>query len=107
MIPAKSKPETPEAFEILSAEIQRASEVMKAMAGETRLKIMCALSGGEKPVTELALMTGQSLPAVSQHLARLRAAKLVESRREAQTVHYRCADGIGRALVDTLCKYYA
>ncbi len=107
MTSANPKPTSPEAFDILSHEIHRASEVLKAMSSETRLKIMCALSAGERPVTELAQMTGQSLPAVSQHLARLRAARLVESRREAQTVHYRCADGIGRALIDTLCKFYA
>ena len=51
-------------------------------------------------------MTGQSHSAVSQHLAKLRAAGLVESRRDAQTIYYRCAGGIGRALVDTLCAYY-
>ena len=44
--------------------------------------------------------------AVSQHLAKLRAANLVESRRDAQTIYYRCAGGIGRELVNTLCAYY-
>lgn len=83
-----------------------AASVLKAMASETRLKIMCALSEGEVPVNHLAEMTGQSQSAVSQHLAKLRAARLVESRRDAQTIYYRCRPGIAQALIDTLCDYY-
>ncbi|HPE48367.1 MAG TPA: metalloregulator ArsR/SmtB family transcription factor [Hyphomonas sp.] len=96
-----------EAFEVVSGSIGEASEVLKAMASDTRLKIMCALSeGGELPVGELAELTGQSHSAVSQHLAKLRAAGLVESRRDAQTIFYRCGSGIGSALINTLCEYY-
>jgi len=43
---------------------------------------------------------------VSQHLAKLRAAGLVESRRDAQTIYYRCSGGIGSELVKTLCDFY-
>ena len=55
---------------------------------------------------ELAELTEQSHSAVSQHLAKLRAAGLVESRRDAQTIYYRCSGGIGRALITTLCDFY-
>lgn len=99
-------PKTAEAFEIMSERIHDAAEVLKAMSSETRLKILCALSGGELPVNQLADLTGQSPSAVSQHLAKLRAANLVEARRDAQTIFYRCTDGIGRTLVDTLCDFY-
>ena len=47
-------------------------------------------------VGELASLTEQSHSAVSQHLAKLRAANLVESRRDAQTIYYRCSGGVGR-----------
>ena len=60
----------------------------------------------EMPVGELANLTEQSHSAVSQHLAKLRAADLVESRRDAQTIYYRCSGGVGRALINTLCDYY-
>jgi len=104
---AARKPAARDAFEVVSDSIHEASEVMKAMASDTRLKIMCALSeGGEMPVGQLAEMTGQSQSAVSQHLAKLRAAGLVESRRDAQTIYYRCSGGIGRALISTLCDFY-
>ena len=103
---SSTKPSTPETFELMSERIRDASEVLKAMASDTRLKIMCALSEGEMPVNQLAELTDQSSSAVSQHLAKLRAAGLVESRRNAQTIYYRCAGGLGRALVDTLCEFY-
>lgn len=93
-------------FDLMSANILEAAGVLKAMASETRLQILCALSDGEKPVNMLADMTRQSASAVSQHLSKLRAAGLVESRRDAQTIYYRCAQGIGRNLVNTLCDYY-
>lgn len=67
---------------------------------------MCALSEGEAPVNQLSDMTGQSQSAVSQHLAKLRTAGLVDSRRVAQTIYYRCRPGIAQALIDTLCDHY-
>ena len=99
-------PNSQDAFEVVSTRIHEASEILKAMSSDTRLKIICALSEGEFPVNQLADMTEQSPSAVSQHLAKLRAAGLVESRRDAQTIYYRCAGGIGRALINTLCDFY-
>ena len=93
-------------FEVVSGSIGEASDILKAMASDTRLKIMCALGDGEMPVGQLAELTQQSHSAVSQHLAKLRAAGLVESRRDAQTIYYRCSGGVGRALINTLCDYY-
>lgn len=95
-----------EALEMVTARVQEASGALKAMASETRLKIMCALSEGERPVYELADLTGQSHSAVSQHLAKLRAAGLVDSRRDGQTIYYRCTPGIAQHLIDTLCRFY-
>lgn len=92
---------------VVTERVQEAAGVLKAMASETRLKIMCALSEGELPVNQLAEMTGQSQSAVSQHLAKLRAAGLVESRRDAQTIYYRCQPGIAQVLIDALCDFYA
>ncbi|MCI4643359.1 MAG: metalloregulator ArsR/SmtB family transcription factor [Hyphomonadaceae bacterium] len=99
-------PNSKDAFDVMSSRIREASDTLKAMSSETRLKIMCALAAGELPVNQLADLTDQSQSAVSQHLAKLRAAGLVESRRDAQTIYYRCAGGIGRTLIDTLCDFY-
>ena len=81
-----SHPKTAEAFDIMSEKIHHAAEVLKAMSSETRLKILCALSEGELPVNQLAELTQQSPSAVSQHLAKLRAANLVEDKRKLSKI---------------------
>lgn len=65
-----------------------ASELLKVMANENRLQIMCQLVNGEKSVQELegALSLRQS--ALSQHLAILRREKIVKTRRQAQFIYY-------------------
>lgn len=95
-----------DALAALSEQAQEAAGALKAMASETRLRIMCSLSSGEQPVNQLAAMTGQSASAISQHLAKLRAAGLVESRRDGQAIYYRCSPGIARELIETLCSFY-
>ena len=105
-MPHAHRPGNQDAFDIVSERIHEASEVLKALASETRLKVLCALSTGELPVNQLAELTNQSASAASQHLSKLRAAGLVETRRDGQTIYYRCSGGIGRALVDTLCNFY-
>lgn len=83
-----------------------ASELLKALANEQRLLILCHLAEGELAVGELLerLALGQS--ALSQHLAKLRESALVRTRREAQTVYYRLADGPVQALMATLHGIY-
>jgi DNA-binding transcriptional ArsR family regulator len=95
------------ALEIISDHAAEAAHTLKAMASETRLMILCALSAGELPVNTLAQLTGQSPSAVSQHLAKLRSAGLVDSRRDGQTIYYRCRKGIASDVIATLCKHYA
>lgn len=102
-----SKPdEDAEAITTLSERAEEAVDALKAMASETRLRIMCSLSCGEQSVNQLAAATGQSQSAVSQHLAKLRAARLVGSRRDGQTIYYSCNPGIARELIETLCRFY-
>lgn len=98
---------SPEAFEIMSERIHEAAHVLKAMASDTRLKILCALSAGELSVGELAEMTNRSSSSVSQHLAKLRSAGLVTANRDAQTIFYSCTGGVGKVVVDALCGHYS
>jgi len=65
-----------------------ACELLKAMANEWRLMILCQLSEGEKTVSELQSLLGLSQSALSQHLAILRREKIVRSRKHAQSVSY-------------------
>lgn len=68
------------------------SEFLKILANENRLMLLCTLLEGEKSVSELNKQVDISASALSQHLAWLREAKLVSTRRESQTIYYQLAD---------------
>ena len=69
-------------------QFEAASFMLKLLADPTRLRILWALLHGEHSVNELASHVGSPAPAVSQHLAKLRLAKLVRTRREGTQVFY-------------------
>ncbi|AYG81233.1 MULTISPECIES: metalloregulator ArsR/SmtB family transcription factor [Streptomyces] len=72
-----------------SAEVLgEAAGVFGLLASPARLHIMWTLSHGESDVSGLAERVGGALPAVSQHLAKLKLAGLVRSRREGRRVVY-------------------
>ncbi|WIM68529.1 metalloregulator ArsR/SmtB family transcription factor [Corynebacterium breve] len=74
----------------LSAELVDATvQTLGLLANETRLRLLWELRGRELTVNDLAERVDKPGPAVSQHLAKLRLAGLVESRREAQFIFYR------------------
>ncbi|MBN7452923.1 ArsR/SmtB family transcription factor, partial [Mycobacteroides abscessus] len=54
----------------------------------TRVRVLWALTAGELSVNELADSVGKPAPSVSQHLAKLRMARLVRTRRDGTTVYY-------------------
>lgn len=64
-------------------------EALKALGHPVRLKIVRALSGQERNVGEIEEAASIGQPTLSQQLAVLRAAGLVETRREAKLVYYR------------------
>ena len=66
----------------------QACELLKVMANEWRLIILCQLSEGEKTVSELQSMLDLSQSALSQHLAVLRREKVVRARKQGQSVYY-------------------
>lgn len=69
-----------------------AVRLLKALANEHRLSILCFLRDGEVSVTELSQHLPLSQSALSQHLAWLRAEHLVQHRREGQSVYYHLSD---------------
>jgi ArsR family transcriptional regulator, zinc-responsive transcriptional repressor len=74
-------------------------EVFRMLADATRIRLLWALTDGESSVNELAEMAGKSAPSVSQHLAKLRMARLVRTRREGTTIFYRLENEHVRQLV--------
>ncbi len=73
--------------------------ILKAVADPTRYRLLWALSGRELPVGSLAEMMGAHVAAVSQHLAKLRTAGLVASRREGTRIYYRVTGPHVRSLL--------
>lgn len=92
--------------EAMRAHANDAAQLLKALANDKRLMILCLLAKGEHSVGQLNAMLDLSQSALSQHLAVLREDGLVCTRREAQTIHYSLADGPARRIVETLHEIY-
>jgi DNA-binding transcriptional ArsR family regulator len=74
-------------------------EVFTMLADATRVRIVLALQDGERSVNTLAELVGKSPTAVSQHLAKLRLARMVSTRHEANRVYYRLTNEHVRQVV--------
>ena len=83
-----------------------AAELLKAMANETRLMILCLLAKGEQSVSELERKLELPQARVSQQLARLRHAELVKSRTEGARVVYSLASARVSAIIAVLYEVY-
>ena len=79
-----------------------AAQLLKALANEKRLQILCLLAEHERPVHELNAMLVLSLSALSQHLAVLREENMVQTRREAQSIFYSLVPGPALEVIQTL-----
>jgi ArsR family transcriptional regulator, virulence genes transcriptional regulator len=90
----------PNSMALFAAKAAEAASLLKELASEKRLLVLCALMDQrEMSVTELAGRVNLSQSALSQHLARLREQNIVSYRRDGATLLYSVADGnIGRIL---------
>jgi DNA-binding transcriptional ArsR family regulator len=87
---------------LMAEQARAAANLMKAVAHEGRLMILCHLVGGEKSVSELEELIGARQAAVSQQLARLRLEGLVRSRRDGKAIYYSIGDEKALRLIQTL-----
>jgi DNA-binding transcriptional ArsR family regulator len=74
-------------------------EVFRMLADATRVQVLWSLADRELSVNELAEHVGKPAPSVSQHLAKLRMARLVQTRREGTTIFYSLENNHIRQLV--------
>jgi len=102
---AENVDEAPELSELHDM-ASNAVELLKAMANEWRLMILCQLSEGEKTVSELQEILGLSQSALSQHLAVLRRERIVRSRKEAQSVSYSLSGDDATKVMNTLHEVF-
>ncbi|MGI2034007.1 ArsR/SmtB family transcription factor [Rhizobium panacihumi] len=86
--------------------LAKAAELLSAMANHKRMLILNILSKQEVSVGSLAVMTELSQSALSQHLGKLRGAKLVKTRRDAQTIFYRCDSDAVKQVLGTLSSLF-
>ena len=78
----------------IESEQSKLTTVLRAMSNAKRMRILNELSDGrERSVSELeGVIASLSQSALSQHLARLRRANIVRTRRESQTIYYSIDD---------------
>jgi DNA-binding transcriptional ArsR family regulator len=72
--------------------IERATDIFRALSNPLRVAIVRELARGDRAVHELVDALDVAQPRISEHLAILRAARLVEGRREGRTVTYHLVD---------------
>jgi ArsR family transcriptional regulator, virulence genes transcriptional regulator len=96
----------PAELEQMAQHASAAAEFLKSMANPARLLVMCQLVKGEASVSELQTKAGLSMSALSQHLAVLREANLVRTRRQSQTIFYSLVEGPAFGVMQVLYATY-
>ena len=86
--------------------VEPAARLLKLLASEQRLLLLCRLMEGETSVSDLAEHAALAQSATSQHLAKMRAEGLVATRREGQTIYYRLADPNAAHILGALSEIY-
>ena len=87
-------------------QVAEATRLLSAIANEGRLLLLCLLADQEKTVSELEELTGLRQPTVSQQLAKLRQADLVQTRRCGKAIYYRISSPKAQALIQLLHQLY-
>ncbi|MDI4638274.1 MULTISPECIES: ArsR/SmtB family transcription factor [Halomonadaceae] len=86
--------------------LSTATSLLKAMANENRLRILCLLDGAELSVSELNVRLSLSQSALSQHLAILRREGMVSTRRASQTIYYSLKGDQARGIIEAISRLY-
>lgn len=90
----------------LQASSAEAADLLKALANSHRLMILCELKDGERSVSAMEEVVPLTQSALSQHLAKLREAGLVTTRREAQTIYYSLSDTRVARMIEVLHELF-
>ena len=90
----------------MRANAKDATMLLKSMANESRLLILCQLVQGPKCVSELLETLELSQSALSQHLSKLREQQLVKTEKKGLRVYYQIADDKAKRILETLYLIY-
>lgn len=91
---------------VLHNNAAKASSLLKSLANEDRLLLLCQMVDGEKAVSELERLTGIRQPTLSQQLGVLRNEELVQTRREGKWIYYSVASQEALTILATLHGLY-
>jgi DNA-binding transcriptional ArsR family regulator len=105
-LPKMQKFEASDALVQMVDNAHHASDLLKALAHESRLTILCILAEGEKSVGDLEALLEQRQSTVSQQLARLRLDGLVSTRRDGKSIYYSIADDNVRTILNALYQAF-
>ncbi|MEK9771343.1 MAG: metalloregulator ArsR/SmtB family transcription factor [Nitrosomonadales bacterium] len=83
-----------------------ACSLLKVLANEDRLMLLCQLTQGEKNVRELELSTNILQPTLSQQLTKLRQEKIVTTRKEGKFIYYNISSNAVIDVMRTLSGLY-
>lgn len=93
-------------LEQLATNAEQAEAFMKILSNKNRLMILCSLLDKERSVTELNQNVPLGQSALSQHLAVLRQHKLVNTRRDAQSIYYSVSDPRVKQIIEKLYEFF-
>lgn len=93
-------------LEELQTSAAEATELLRALANEKRLTILCQLIDGERNVGDLSAALGLSMTNASQQLALLRKDGLVATRRDGKTIYYALKSDAARRVIALLYEIY-
>lgn len=93
-------------IEQLAVNAEQAEQFLKLMANKNRLMILCSLLQGEQSVGELNKKVPLAQSALSQHLASLRKANMVVTRREGHAIYYSLTDPKVESIIALLYEWF-
>lgn len=93
-------------MELIRNAAKEATAVLRALANEDRLLLLCQLSQGEKSVSELEELLDIHQPSLSQQLGVLRSEGMVNTRRDGKRIYYAISDRNVLALLETMYGLY-
>jgi ArsR family transcriptional regulator, virulence genes transcriptional regulator len=93
-------------LQLMAAKAESAESFLKLLSNRNRLMILCVLMEDELSVSELNERIPLSQSALSQHLAALREAGMVTTRRQAQTIFYRLDDDRVKTVLSALYQSF-
>ena len=84
----------------------QATAMLRVLANEARLLLLCQLAQGEACVSELEELLGIHQPTLSQQLGIFRTEEIVSTRREGKKIFYRVSDSQAISVLATLYGLY-